>query len=91
VDLPYNVLTKGWDETLTTLKLRAWEWKFFIEIYEGASWLLGLLNNGGNVDVAGEQPSVIIPLPRMGKGGYDPQEFEDESVRAVPRSPLFGD
>jgi hypothetical protein len=30
-------------------------------------------------------------LAEDGEGGYNPQEFEDESVQAVPRSPLFGD
>jgi hypothetical protein len=90
-DLPYSVLAEGWDETLRTLKLCAREWKFFIEIYQGASWLLGLLNNGGKEEVAGEQPSIQIPSPRMGRGGYNPEEFENESVRAGCRSPFFGD
>ncbi len=90
-DLPYGVLAEGWDETLRTLNLCAWEWKFFIKIYQRASWLLGLLNDGGNEDVAKERPFVQIPLPRMGRGGYDPKEFENESVRAGHHSPLFGD
>ncbi len=80
VDLPYNVLTKEWDETLTTLKLCAWEWKIFIEINQGPSWLLGLLNDGGNADAARERPSVEIPLPRIGRGGCNPKEFENKSV-----------
>ncbi len=31
-DLPYDVLIKGWDEVLNSLKLRAREWKFFLEV-----------------------------------------------------------
>jgi hypothetical protein len=41
-DLPYDVLTEGWDEALRTLKLRPRDWKFFIEVYRGASWLVEL-------------------------------------------------
>jgi hypothetical protein len=41
-DLPYNVLTEGWDEALRTLKHRPRDWKFFIEVYQGASWLVKL-------------------------------------------------
>ena len=55
------------------------------------NWLLGLLNDGVNADVAGEQPSIEIPSPRMGRGGYEPQEFENESVQAEHRSPLCRD
>jgi hypothetical protein len=91
VDLPYNILAKGWDETLTTLKLCAREWKFFIEIYRGPSWLLGLLNGRGVTGVTGERRSLDVPSPRMGKGGYDPKDFEDKLLSGVPCSPLFKD
>jgi hypothetical protein len=33
VNLPYEVLTEGWNEALMTLKLHARDWKFFFEVY----------------------------------------------------------
>jgi hypothetical protein len=91
VDMPYNVLPEGWDETLLTLKLSPQEWKFFFKIYQGASWLVGLLNGGGFTAANGEQPLVNVPSPRMGKGGYDPEDFKDEPPNDLPHSSLFQD
>jgi hypothetical protein len=89
--LPYGVLPEEWDETLLTLKLSPREWKFFFKIYQGASWLVGLLNGGGFTAAAGERPSVNVPLPRMGKGGYDPENFKDKPPNNLPCSSLFQD
>jgi len=38
--LPYGVLNRGWDSTLTTFGLRAREWKFLIEAYPGEAWII---------------------------------------------------
>jgi hypothetical protein len=54
VDLPYDVLSEGWNESFGTLKLSPWIWKFFFEIYQGASGLVGFLNGGGSTGVTGE-------------------------------------
>ena len=89
VDLLYDILSEGWEDTLQTLKLSPWEWKFFSKIYQGARWLVGLLNGGGFTVAAGERPLVEVPSPRMGKGGYDPQDFEDEPLNDLPCSSLF--
>ena len=44
--LPYEILTEGWDETLKNLKLRVREWKYFLEAYGGASWVVQLWSWG---------------------------------------------
>ena len=65
-DLPYETLTEGWDEALRNLKLRAREWKYFLEAYAGAS-------------SSSEAPPPLnnVPSLRMGPGGYDPEDFAD--------------
>ncbi len=40
---------------------------------------------------AGERPSVNVPSPRMGKGGYDSDEFENKPAKDLPCSSLFPD
>ena len=90
-DLPYNILPEGWDEALITLKLTAWQWKFVFEIYRGASWLVGLLNVVGLTGAAKDRPSINVPLPRMGKGGYDSDKFENKPAKDLFFSSLFLD
>ena len=72
-DVPYDVLTEGWDEALWTLKLHPRHWKFFIEVYRGASWLVELWL-GTKSSAPGDNtlpPNLEIPSPRMGRGGYN--------------------
>lgn len=87
-DLPYEVLTDGWDEALKNLKLRAREWKYFLEAYSGASWLVQLWGGGTKGAIAPEAPplSNVAPSPQMGPGGYDPQDFEDAPDADSPPS-----
>jgi hypothetical protein len=69
VDLPYDIFVKGWDEALVTLKLCAIEWKFFL----GASWPVRLWSGEtGASNTEPRLPSLNIPSPWMGMGGYDP-------------------
>jgi hypothetical protein len=53
--------------------------------------LVGLLNGGGFTGATGEQPLVYVPSAKMGRSGYDPQDFEDKSPNGLPRSFLFQD
>ncbi len=39
-NLPYANFNKGLDETLTTFRLMAREWKYLIEAYPGESWMV---------------------------------------------------
>lgn len=90
-DLPYDVLTEGWDEALRTLKLRPRDWKFFIEVYRGASWLVELWL-GTKSSAPGDNtlpPNLEIPSPRMGRGGYDSGEFEDDPQGEPARDAPF--
>ena len=78
--LPYDViLPYGWDETLLTLRLRAREWKFFIEAYGGRDWLIQLWERktGTPRGKVTPPPSVNIPSPRMGRGGFPSDDFEE--------------
>ncbi len=78
-DLPYETLTQGWDESLQNLKLRAREWKYFLEAYPGASSIFRLWGAGekGSTFVQPPPPASDVPSPRMGPGGYDPEDFAD--------------
>ena len=86
-DLPYETLTEGWDEALRNLKLRAREWKYFLEAYAGASWIVRLWGRGKRVSSSSEAPPPLnnVPSPRMGPGGYDLEDFAD-APDADPRS-----
>jgi hypothetical protein len=59
-DLPFDVVPNGWEETLSTLKLRAREWKFFLEVYWGEEWLVALRRGG--IDATGGEGTPPIPL-----------------------------
>ncbi len=48
VDLPYAIFNKGWDKMLTTLCLRAREWKYFLEDYPGEIWMVNSYLNRGS-------------------------------------------
>ena len=53
--------------------------------------MVGLLNVVGLTGVAGEQLSINVPLPRMGKGGYDSDKFKNKPAKDLPCSSLFPD
>jgi hypothetical protein len=38
-----------------------------------------------------ERPLVNVPSPRMGKGGYNPEDFKDEPPNDLPLSSLSQD
>jgi hypothetical protein len=84
-------LAKGWDKALINLKLRAREWKYFLEGYQGASLVLRLWGGGGADRIPdAAPPSNKVPSPRMGDGGYDPQDFEDRPEGYPQQTLLFG-
>ena len=89
--LPYKILTEGWDETLKNLKLRAMEWKYFLEAFGQSILVVQLWSRGEKKSRTPEAPPPLndIPLPRMGPGGYDPKGFEDaHDANPPPTTPL---
>ncbi len=71
--------TIEWDLPLLSFKFKVREWKLFIEAYKGPSWFL-VSWSWANALGLGDQPSPVeIPSPRMGTGGYSPEEFFEES------------
>jgi hypothetical protein len=64
-----------WDIPLTTFKFKARDWKYLIEEYRGPTWFAECWIR----DRDGIRPtSLQIPSPRMGRGGYSPEEFQNQ-------------
>ena len=66
--LPYDVFNKGWDVTLSIFRLRAREWKFLIEAYQGEVWIVNTCLDRGTLPMTGgvNLPKFRIP-PSPGK------------------------
>ena len=56
-DLLYEALAEGWDKALINLKLRVREWQYFLEGYQGASWVMRLW--GGEARIGSP---MLLPL-----------------------------
>jgi hypothetical protein len=70
--------TIQWGVPLTTFKFKARDWKYLIEEYQGPTWFAECwLRDRAPRD--GDRPtSLKIPSPTMGRGGYSPEDFQDQ-------------
>ena len=97
--LPYNVFNKGWDATLSTIRLRAREWKFLIEAYPGEVWIVNTCLDRGTLSMTRAVNLLklrISPLPgEESESGPDPSllvsDPKDKGTRVspVPLGPFF--
>ena len=85
--LPTECQTEELREGILSLKFVARTWKFLFESYGGRGWMQQLLA-GGVVDpkVGGVDPLMgsPIPSPRVGTGGFNPNDFLDPPSPSAP-------